>query len=43
MIRRRDFLRNTLVGGSALLAARCIPDALAFDSCHIEFAHRDSP
>src|SRR5215470_430982 len=32
MIRRRDFLRNTLVGGGALLAARSIPGALAVDS-----------
>lgn len=32
MIRRRDFLRTTLVGGGAFLAARSIPGALAVDS-----------
>jgi alpha-N-arabinofuranosidase len=32
MIRRRDFLRDTLVGGSALLASRCVPFAAGFDS-----------
>ena len=32
MIRRRDFLRNTLLGGGALLASRCVPFATAFES-----------
>ena len=32
MIRRRDFLRNTLLGGGALLASRCLPFATAFES-----------
>jgi alpha-N-arabinofuranosidase len=32
MIRRRDFLRNTLLGGGALLASRCVPFAKAFES-----------
>jgi len=32
MIRRRDFLRKTLLGGGALLASRCVPFATAFES-----------
>src|ERR1700745_1881608 len=32
MIRRRDFLRNTFVGGGLLLASRVVPLATAFDS-----------
>ena len=32
MIRRRDFLRNTLVGGGALWATRCVPFAGAFET-----------
>ncbi len=32
MIRRRDFLRNTLVGGGAWLASRCVPFAAGVDS-----------
>jgi alpha-N-arabinofuranosidase len=32
MIPRRDFLRNTLLGGGALLASRCVPFATAFES-----------
>jgi alpha-N-arabinofuranosidase len=32
LLRRRDFLRNTLAGGGGFLAARCLPFAAAFDS-----------